>query len=46
LNDVVKVRIKTAEPVTYDSYEQLSSNGTAILIDQTSNMTAGALLLQ
>ncbi|MDQ3276697.1 MAG: GTP-binding protein [Bacteroidota bacterium] len=46
LNDVVKVRIKTAEPLAYDSYEKLSANGTAILIDQTSNMTAGALLLQ
>ncbi|GAA4732136.1 sulfate adenylyltransferase subunit 1 [Flavisolibacter ginsenosidimutans] len=46
LNDVVKVRIKTAEPLSYDAYTKLSSNGTAILIDQTSNMTSGALLLQ
>ena len=46
LNDVVKVRIKTAEPLAYDAYTKLSSNGTAILIDQTSNMTSGALLLQ
>lgn len=46
LNDVVKVRVKTAEPLAYDAYTKLSSNGTAILIDQTSNMTAGALLLQ
>lgn len=46
LNDVVKVRIKTAEPLAYDAYTTLSSNGTAILIDQTSNMTSGALLLQ
>lgn len=46
LNDVVKVRIRTAEPLAYDAYQKLSANGTAILIDQTSNMTAGALLLQ
>lgn len=46
LNDVVKVRIKTAEPLAYDSYQNLGANGTAILIDQTSNMTAGALMLQ
>jgi sulfate adenylyltransferase subunit 1 len=46
LNDVVKVRIRTAEPLAFDSYEQLASSGTAILVDQTSNMTAGALLLQ
>ncbi|RYZ25292.1 MAG: sulfate adenylyltransferase, partial [Sphingobacteriales bacterium] len=46
LNDVVEVRIKTAEPLAYDAYQKLSANATAILIDQTSNMTAGALLLQ
>jgi sulfate adenylyltransferase subunit 1 len=46
LNDVVKVRIKTAEPLAYDAYQSLPANGTAILIDQTSNNTAGALLLQ
>jgi sulfate adenylyltransferase subunit 1 len=46
LNDVVRVRIKTAEPLAFDSYEGLAANGTAILIDQTSNITAGALLLQ
>lgn len=46
LNDVVRVRIKTAEPIAFDSFQKLSADGTAILIDQTSNMTAGALLLQ
>ncbi|HVK97945.1 MAG TPA: hypothetical protein VM368_09010, partial [Flavisolibacter sp.] len=46
LNDVVRVRIKTAEPLAYDTYAELPNNGTAILIDQTSNMTAGACLLQ
>jgi sulfate adenylyltransferase subunit 1 len=46
LNDVVKVRIRTAEPLAFDAYGQLAANGTAILIDQTSNMTAGALMLQ
>ena len=46
LNDVVKVRIRTAEPLAYDAFQHLSANGTAILIDQTSNITAGALLLQ
>lgn len=46
LNDVVKVRIKTAEPLAYDGYAKLPATGTAILIDQTSNGTAGALMLQ
>lgn len=46
LNDVVRVKMKTAEPLAYDAYQKLASFGTAILIDQTSNITAGALLLQ
>lgn len=46
LNDVVSVTIRTAEPLAFDAYQQLPANGTAILIDQTSHMTVGALLLQ
>lgn len=46
LNEVVKARIKTASPLVYDSYERLSSNGSAILIDETSNSTVAAVLLQ
>ena len=46
LNDVIKATIKTAEPLSFDSYQKLPSNGTAILIDQTSNMTVGACLIQ
>jgi sulfate adenylyltransferase subunit 1 len=46
LNEVVKAVIKTASPLVYDSYEKLSVNGSAILIDETSNSTVAALLLQ
>jgi sulfate adenylyltransferase subunit 1 len=46
LNDVVKATIKTAEPLAFDSYLELPVNGSAILIDQTSNMTVGACLIQ
>jgi sulfate adenylyltransferase subunit 1 len=46
LNEVVKARIKTASPLAYDPYERLSSNGSAILIDETSNSTVAAILLQ
>lgn len=45
LNDVVKVRIKTAEALAFDNYQDLPANGTAILIDQTSNNTVGALMI-
>jgi len=32
----IKVTIKTASPVSFDSYKQLRVNGGAILIDETS----------
>ncbi|MEO7310932.1 MAG: GTP-binding protein [Chitinophagaceae bacterium] len=46
LNDIVKVRIKTASPVAFDSYKSLRVNGGAILIDETSNVTVGACMIQ
>jgi sulfate adenylyltransferase subunit 1 len=46
LNEVVKATIKTAAPLVYDSYEKLSGNGSAILIDETSNSTVAAVLIQ
>jgi sulfate adenylyltransferase subunit 1 len=46
LNDVIKVTMKTAEPIALDSYNALPTNGGAILIDQTSYVTVGACMLQ
>jgi len=46
LNDVVKAVIKTAQPVVYDSYKSLRASGGAILIDETSNVTVGACMIQ
>jgi sulfate adenylyltransferase subunit 1 len=46
LNDVIKVTMKTAEPIALDSYNMLPTNGGAILIDQTSYVTVGACMLQ
>jgi sulfate adenylyltransferase subunit 1 len=46
LNDVVKATIKTASPVQFDSYKKLRTNGGAIIIDETSNVTVGALMIQ
>jgi sulfate adenylyltransferase subunit 1 len=46
LNDIVKVKIKTASDVPYDSYKELRANGGAILIDETSNVTVGACMIQ
>ncbi|MDO9374180.1 MAG: GTP-binding protein [Ferruginibacter sp.] len=46
LNDIIKVKIKTASPVPFDSYKKLRVNGGAILIDETSNVTVGACMIQ
>lgn len=46
LNDVVRATVKTAEPLAFDAYAKSGTTGTAILIDETSNMTVGALLIQ
>ncbi len=46
LNDIVKVTIKTASPVAYDAYQELRTNGSAILIDETSHVTVGACMIQ
>lgn len=46
LNEVVKAILKTALPLVYDAYADIKSNGSAILIDETSNSTVAAVLLQ
>jgi len=46
LNEVVKATIKTAAPLVFDSYEKLSENGSAVLIDETSNSTVAAVMFQ
>ena len=46
LNDIVRVTFKTSTPVVYDPYDELRSNGAAILIDETSNNTVAGCMLQ
>jgi sulfate adenylyltransferase subunit 1 len=46
LNEVVKAVVKTASPLVFDAYGKLPENGGAILIDETSNSTVAAVLLQ
>lgn len=45
LNDIVKASIKTASPVMFDDYAHLRASGSAILIDETSNVTVGACMI-
>jgi sulfate adenylyltransferase subunit 1 len=46
LNDIVRVKLKTASPVPYDAYAALPANGGGILIDETSHVTVGACMIQ
>ena len=46
LNEVVKATIKTAAPLAFDSFEKLSTNGSAILVDETGNSTVAAVLIK
>jgi sulfate adenylyltransferase subunit 1 len=46
LNDIIKATIKTASPIPFDSYKNIRENGGAILIDETSNVTVGACMIQ
>jgi len=45
LNDMGKVILRTAQPVSFDPYSENRATGGAILIDETSNVTVGALML-
>ena len=44
LNDLVKISLKTQSPIVFDKYADLKASGSAILIDETSNITVGALM--
>ena len=46
LNDVARVVLRTANPVAYDPYLKNRANGAAILIDETSNVTVGACMVE
>ncbi len=46
LNDLAKVVLRTAQPISFDPYRQNRATGGAILIDETSNVTVGALMLE
>lgn len=46
LNEIVEVLLKTSSPLSYDSYQNIRENGSAILIDETSFVTVGAVLFK
>lgn len=46
LNEVVRVTLRTAAPLAIDPFEQFSKHAAAILVDETSNSTVAAVLIQ
>jgi len=46
LNDIGRVRLKTAEILPFDLYDDNRANGAAILIDSRTNLTVGALMFR
>jgi sulfate adenylyltransferase subunit 1 len=46
LNALARVVLRTAQPIAFDPYIQNRFNGGAILIDETSNVTVGAVMLE
>ena len=45
LNEIAKIRLKTASPLVYDAFQSNPPMGSAILIDETSNTTVGAVMI-
>lgn len=46
LNEIVKVTLKTAQPLVYDSFITNKKTGSAILVDENSNSTVAACIIQ
>jgi sulfate adenylyltransferase subunit 1 len=44
LNDIAQISLKTNQPLFYDAFEKNPKSGNAILIDETSFTTVGALM--
>ena len=45
LNEIAKIRFRTASPLVYDAFQENPPMGSAILIDETSNATVGAAMI-
>jgi sulfate adenylyltransferase subunit 1 len=42
MNDIARVRIRTAQPLTFDSYRKNRITGSIILVDEGTNETVAA----
>ena len=46
MNDIAKITIKTAKPLFYDPYEINRQTGSVILIDEGTNETVAAGMIE
>lgn len=46
LNEIAKVTIRTAQPLVFDDFIRNKKTGSAILVDETSNATVAACIIQ
>ncbi|KFF09170.1 sulfate adenylyltransferase subunit 1 [Chryseobacterium luteum] len=46
LNEIAKVTIRTAQPLVFDDFINNKKTGSAILVDETSNATVAACIIQ
>nr|WP_314493360.1 GTP-binding protein [uncultured Chryseobacterium sp.] len=46
LNEIAKVMIRTAQPLVFDDFISNKKTGSAILVDETSNATVAACIIQ
>lgn len=46
LNQIAKINLKTALPMAYDSFDDIQAQGGIIFIDESSNVTVGAGILE
>jgi len=46
MNDIASIRIKTTKPIFFDSYNINRITGSFILIDEATNETMGAGMIQ
>jgi sulfate adenylyltransferase subunit 1 len=46
LNEIGRIKIRTAQPLFFDSYEHNRATGSLILVDETTNETVGAGMIR
>ncbi len=46
MNDIAKIRVRTAKPLFYDSYKNNRQTGAVILIDESTNETVAAGMIE